>query len=97
MVLWRRLLSSVYACVCVYSLFFGAEWQSSVVLYSKVFAVDPCAATEEYMCSAGVAHLPPLTEEEAMQSNKESKSLPIRCTTPGPYFRKNMNRSRVQH
>lgn len=34
--------------------FFEAEWQSSFVLYSEVFAVDPCAATEEYLCSAGV-------------------------------------------
>lgn len=31
--------------------------------------MDPCAATEEYMCSAGVAYLPPLTGGGPMQSN----------------------------
>lgn len=56
-------------CVCVCFPFFQGEWQSSVVLYSEVFAMDPCSATEEYMCSAGVAHLPPLTGGETMQSN----------------------------
>lgn len=47
------------ACVCILS--FESERQSTVILYSEVFAVDPCAATDECMCSAGVDHLPHLT------------------------------------
>lgn len=64
MVVRRCLLSSV--CVCIPFFF---DWQSSIVLYSEAFAMDPCAATEEYMCSAGVAYLPPLTGGGPMQSN----------------------------
>ncbi len=54
---------SVVVGVCVCILSSGLQLQSSVALYSEVFAVDPCAATDEYMCSAGEAHLPPLTGE----------------------------------